>query len=160
MIRAYANTLLAVAVLGALAWGTHRVYRAGADNVRAEWAQANEAAAESARLLARERSTANQGVDRATVDRQRAAALAAAADRSTVGQLRDALADATRASGDTASSSCADEQRAVSVLAGLVAESAGLLAEGAERGAELATQSAGLREYVASVCQLPLTRTP
>jgi hypothetical protein len=160
MIRAYANAVLAVAVLGALAWGTHRVYQAGADSVRAEWAQANEVAAESARLLARERVKATEGVDRATVDRQRAAALAAAADRSTVGQLRDALADATRASGDSATTSCADERRTIGVLAGLVSESAELLAEGAAVSAGLATQSAGLREYVTSVCQMPLTRTP
>lgn len=156
MIRAYLYAAIVAAALGALVWGGHRAYQAGADSVRLEWAQANAAAAEAARLLARERARINQGIDHATVARQAAASRAAAADRTAVGELRDALADAARASGDPATTGCADERRAVSVLAGLVTEGAGLLAEGAERGTELATQAAGLRDYVASVCQVPV----
>jgi hypothetical protein len=154
--RLYVYAAIVAAALCALAWGTHRVYRAGAEGVRVEWAQRDAQAAESARLLARDRTRINQGIDHATTARQAAAARTADADRAAVGQLRDALAASSRDTGDAAAAGCADERRAVSVLAGLVSEGAGLLAEGAERGDGLATQAAGLREYVVSVCQLPV----
>jgi hypothetical protein len=143
-------------VLGALAWGWHRAYQAGAQSVRIEWAQRDAKMAEDARLLARDRTRINQGIDHATVTRQAAASRAAAADRVVVGELRDALAAGSRDPGDSAATGCADERRTVSVLAGLVVEGAELLVEGSQRGAELATQAAGLREYVASVCQVPV----
>jgi hypothetical protein len=136
------------------------LYVAGADAVRAEYATRDAEAAEASRLLARDRTLVNQRIDHDHITRQAAAARAAAADRSAVGELRDALAAAARDTGDPAAAGCADERRTIGVLAGLVADGAGLLAAGAERGAGIEAQASGLRDYVARVCQSPVTATP
>jgi hypothetical protein len=77
VIRAYLYGAIVVGAIGALAWGGHRAYTAGAEAVRVEWAQADAAAAEAARLLARERAAAVAQVDAQAV----ASARRAAADR-------------------------------------------------------------------------------
>lgn len=157
MIKPYIYAAGLAVIVAALAFVGTKIHKAGADGVRLEWAAANAAAEESQRLRASAQAKANQGVDRATVARQTAARAAAAADRGAVDGLRDAITSIPTASEDAATTSCADERRTISVLAQLVLESAELLAEGKERGTELATQAAGLREYVSGVCIMPLT---
>ena len=156
MIRAYIYAAGAAAVLAGLVWGGRALHQAGAAGVRLEYVLRDAAAAEEQRVLTRDRNRINQGIDHATVARQSAASRAAAVDRAVVGELRDALAARSRDAGDPTTTGCADDRRSVGILAELVSESAGLLAEGAAVGAGLATQAAGLRDYVARVCNLPV----
>jgi hypothetical protein len=157
VIKPYIYAAVLAVIVAALAFVGTKIHKAGADGVMLEWAAANVAAEETQRLRASAQAKANEGVDRATVARQSAARAAAAADRAALDSLRDAITSIPAATADTTTTSCADERRTISVLAGLVLESADLLAEGKERGTELATQAAGLREYVSTVCAMPVT---
>ena len=152
MIRLYIAGAVAAAVLAGTAWWGHGRYQAGAQSVRAEYVKRDADAVESQRLLTRDRSRVNQGIDHANVLRQSEVLRAAAADRVVIGGLRESLAAIGNNARDTTTASCADERRTISALAGLVSESAGLLADGAAAGAGLEAQAAGLRDYVASVC--------
>jgi len=115
MIRAYLYVAIVVAALGALAWGGRRAYQAGADSVRVEWAQADAAAAEAAKLLARKRAAAVAEVDaRAVASARRAAADRGAAAVAGVG-LR-VRAQAVAAACDSGASSGGDPAPGPGVL--------------------------------------------
>ena len=156
MLRLYIAGAVVAAALAGVGWWGHGRYQAGAQSVHALYAQRDAAAAEAQRILTRDRTRINQGIDNETIARQAATSRAAAADRVVVGELRDALAASSSYAGNTTATGCVDERRTIGVLAGMVVEGAELLIEGAERGAGLATQAAGLRDYVSRVCQMPV----
>ena len=156
MIPLPARLMAIGAVLLALLAGVYgygRVERnKGRAEVRAELRDQADAAAETARLITRDRSRITSEIDHAQVARSSALAASAAADRSQLDRMRELIASASQpAASDAAAPGCPDVER-FGRLGELLSESASLAVEGSQRVERLAADKAALQEYVARVC--------
>ena len=143
--------LIALLALAAAAAGvqTMRLHSLQTDVARAAAAQA-----EADRMGERAASQRIQEIDRATQGQIERDRRTAAADRSDLTRLRNAIAAGTQERA-TATTSCADERAAADRLASALDTCSVLVAEGVERGDSLAVQVSGLRSGAMPVVPAP-----